>query len=89
VEKCEISQQHPRDTRSAVGLTGEGDSGRRRYGAVDAYERLKAATRGQSVTKASLHAIIDGAKELPAAEKERVKALTPAAYIGLAATLAA
>ena len=60
----------------------------RRYAVVDAYERLKAATRGEAmVTKAMIHAAIDGCKEIPAAEKTRMKAWTPASYTGLATKL--
>ena len=59
----------------------------RRYGVPGAYEKLKAATRGQSVTREALHALIDGL-DIPAAEKTRLLALTPAAYTGKAAELA-
>ncbi len=60
----------------------------RRYGLANPYERLKELTRGKGgISRASLHAFIDGL-ELPEAEKERLKALTPAAYIGKAAELA-
>jgi adenylosuccinate lyase len=60
----------------------------RRHGLAEPYERLKALTRGKAVTRASLHAFVDALVELPAAERERLKALTPASYTGLAATLA-
>ncbi len=60
----------------------------RRYGLPNPYERLKELTRGKGgIGRASLHAFIDGL-ELPQAEKQRLKALTPAAYIGKAAELA-
>jgi adenylosuccinate lyase len=60
----------------------------RRYGAANPYERLKALTRGRSgMTRESLHAFIDGL-EIPADAKARLKALTPATYIGNAAALA-
>jgi adenylosuccinate lyase len=60
----------------------------RRYGAANPYEQLKALTRGKSgMTRESLHAFIDGL-EIPADAKARLKALTPATYIGDAATLA-
>jgi adenylosuccinate lyase len=60
----------------------------RRYAVADAYERLKAATRGEAVvTKAMIHAAIDACKEIPAGEKSRMKAWTPASYTGLAAKL--
>ena len=60
----------------------------RRYALPDAYERLKELTRGRAVTRASLGAFVDTLVELPAAERARLKALTPAAYVGLAPALA-
>jgi adenylosuccinate lyase len=60
----------------------------RRHGLPEPYERLKALTRGQAVTRESMAAFIDTLVELPAAERERLKALTPAGYTGLAAELA-
>jgi adenylosuccinate lyase len=60
----------------------------RRFGVPNPYEQLKALTRGKSgITRESLHAFID-ALALPADEKARLKALTPANYIGKAAELA-
>jgi len=61
----------------------------RRYGIANPYEQLKALTRGKSgMTQASLHAFIAGLAGLPDDAKSRLKALTPANYIGLAAELA-
>jgi len=60
----------------------------RRYGVDSPYEQLKALTRGKGgITRESLHAFIDGLA-LPAEAKSRLKALTPATYIGLAEKLA-
>jgi adenylosuccinate lyase len=60
----------------------------KRYGIEDAYEQLKALTRGKgSIDRDSLHAFI-AASSIPDAAKKRLMALTPAAYIGLADTLA-
>ncbi|MDR1968549.1 MAG: adenylosuccinate lyase [Burkholderiaceae bacterium] len=59
----------------------------RRYGVPGAYEKLKEATRGQAVTREALHALIAGLP-IPQAEKERLRALTPATYAGKAAQLA-
>ena len=57
----------------------------RRYGVPNPYEQLKALTRGRTgITRESLHAFIDGLA-LPADAKARLKALTPATYIGTAA----
>ncbi len=60
----------------------------RRYGLPDPYERLKDYTRGKAMTRDFMHAFIDTLHELPVAERERLKALTPAGYTGLAAALA-
>ncbi len=59
----------------------------RRYGVPNAYEKLKDITRGQAVTAEALHALV---RELPIpeAEKQRLLAMTPASYVGLAAELA-
>jgi adenylosuccinate lyase len=59
----------------------------RRHGLPHPYERLKELTRGKAVTRESLAAFIDSL-ELPAGERARLKAMTPADYTGLAATLA-
>ncbi len=59
----------------------------RRYGVAGAYERLKEVTRGKSVAAADLHGLIRSL-EIPAAEKDRLLAMTPASYIGKAAELA-
>jgi adenylosuccinate lyase len=60
----------------------------RRHGVPNPYEQLKALTRGKSgITRESLHAFID-ALAIPADAKTRLKALTPAAYVGKAAELA-
>ena len=60
----------------------------RRYGIPEPYEKLKALTRGQPVTKELLHDFI-ASIDIPGGEKERLLALTPAAYVGLAAEIAA
>ena len=59
----------------------------RRYGIPDPYEKLKALTRGQAVTRKILLEFIQ-TLDIPDAEKERLLALTPEAYTGLAARLA-
>jgi len=59
----------------------------RRYGQGDAYERLKALTRGEKITPSKLREFIDDL-ELPEDAKQRLRQLEPASYIGLAATLA-
>ena len=59
----------------------------RRYGVSGAYEQLKEVTRGQRVTREDLHGLIHKLA-IPAEEKTRLLALTPASYIGVAARLA-
>ncbi|OZA12309.1 MAG: adenylosuccinate lyase, partial [Hydrogenophilales bacterium 17-62-8] len=60
----------------------------RRYGIANPYEQLKELTRGKGgITPQALHGFIDGLA-IPAAEKTRLKAMTPASYIGVAAELA-
>src|SRR4249919_3922170 len=59
----------------------------RRHGLPNPYEQLKALTRGQGIDAKAMSAFIEGL-QLPAAAKARLKALTPAAYIGLAEALA-
>ncbi|MBA0185897.1 adenylosuccinate lyase [Pectobacterium versatile] len=55
----------------------------RRYGIEKPYEKLKELTRGKRVDAAGIQEFIDGL-ELPEAEKTRLKAMTPANYIGRA-----
>lgn len=59
----------------------------RRYAIAEPYEKLKALTRGNQITRDSLQAFIQ-TLEIPPAEKSRLLAMTPASYIGLAARLA-
>ena len=60
----------------------------RRYGLPEPYEQLKALTRGERITRETLHAFIEGLA-LPRDAKQRLLALTPSSYIGLAGKLAA
>jgi adenylosuccinate lyase len=59
----------------------------RRYGLPEPYEQLKALTRGQGITRDSMRAFIESLA-LPVDAKQRLLALTPATYAGLAAKLA-
>jgi adenylosuccinate lyase len=59
----------------------------RRHGLPEPYEQLKALTRGQGITRESMRAFIDGLA-LPTEAKQRLLALTPHDYTGLAAPLA-
>lgn len=61
----------------------------RRHGVPQPYEQLKAFTRGKPMTRELMQGFInDPALKLPAEEKARLLAMTPADYTGLAATLA-
>ncbi|MDP1928801.1 MAG: adenylosuccinate lyase [Thiobacillus sp.] len=60
----------------------------RRYGIANPYEQLKELTRGKGgITQDALHGFIDGLA-IPDAERSRLKLMTPASYIGVAAELA-
>jgi adenylosuccinate lyase len=59
----------------------------RRHGLPNPYEQLKALTRGHGIDAAAMRAFIDGL-DLPADAKARLRALTPAGYVGLAERLA-
>ena len=60
----------------------------RRYNIANAYDKLKELTRGKGgISRDSLHAFID-TLNIPATEKQRLRALTPATYTGKATELA-
>ena len=59
----------------------------RRYGVPNAYEQLKALTRGKGITREGLAEFVRGLA-IPEAEKQRLLELTPATYTGKAAELA-
>ncbi|MFB9112142.1 adenylosuccinate lyase [Xanthomonas arboricola pv. corylina] len=59
----------------------------RRHGLPNPYEQLKALTRGQGITAASMQAFVESL-QLPEQDKQRLRALTPGAYTGLAEQLA-
>jgi adenylosuccinate lyase len=58
----------------------------RRYGLPNPYEQLKALTRGSKIDASSTRAFIENLA-LPDEAKQRLLALTPAGYTGLAAAL--
>jgi adenylosuccinate lyase len=59
----------------------------RRYGVPEAYEKLKAISRGRRLDRGALARFIRGLA-IPPEAKKRLLALTPAKYTGLAADLA-
>ena len=59
----------------------------RRFGIANPYEQLKELTRGKGITREALLAFI-ATLDIPAKERERLSAMTPANYVGKAAELA-
>jgi hypothetical protein len=59
----------------------------RRHGLPNPYEQLKALTRGQGITEASMREFI-ASLDLPAVDKQRLLEMTPGSYTGLAERLA-
>lgn len=59
----------------------------RRYGLPNPYEQLKELTRGKGITQEALQAFIS-TLAIPEHERKRLLEMTPASYIGMAATLA-
>ena len=59
----------------------------RRHGVADAYDKLKAMSRGKRLERGRLAAFVRSLP-IPPEEKKRLLALTPAKYTGLAADLA-
>ena len=59
----------------------------RRYGVENPYEQLKALTRGTGISREDLQAFI-ATLPIPALERDRLAALTPATYLGDAVRLA-
>ncbi|MDP5240611.1 adenylosuccinate lyase [Uliginosibacterium sp. 31-16] len=59
----------------------------RRFGFENPYDQLKKMTRGAGISKEALQEFVAGL-DIPAADKARLLAMTPASYIGAAAELA-
>ncbi len=54
----------------------------RRHGIEKPYEKLKALTRGQAITRDSLRVFIEGLDSLPGPVRDELLELTPATYTG-------
>jgi adenylosuccinate lyase len=87
--KLQVNEQRlAEDLNAAWEVLGEAvQTVMRRYGLPEPYEQLKAFTRGRVITREMMQEFIHGLA-LPDAEKQRLLALTPAAYTGKAAELA-
>ncbi len=53
----------------------------RRYGVEAPYEKLKELTRGKRVDREAMQAFVDGL-DIPAEARQRLKAMSPATYLG-------
>ncbi|MCW6523078.1 adenylosuccinate lyase [Yersinia ruckeri] len=88
ISKLEVNEAHLRDEldHNWEVLAEPIQTVMRRYGIEKPYEKLKELTRGKRVDAAGMQAFIDGLA-LPEQEKVRLKAMTPANYIGRAITM--
>ncbi|HEY2715411.1 MAG TPA: adenylosuccinate lyase [Solirubrobacterales bacterium] len=59
----------------------------RKNGSEDPYEQVKKVVRGRAIDEAAIRELIEGA-DLPAEDRERLLAMTPGSYVGLAPQLA-
>src|SRR3954471_24881528 len=89
-----IAKLQADDKRLAADLEANGEvlaeavqQGMRGHGVADAYDKLKAISRGKRLDRAALSQFIKSLP-IPAEAKKRLLALTPARYTGLAAELA-
>ncbi|MBS9425995.1 adenylosuccinate lyase [Photorhabdus caribbeanensis] len=88
LNKLEVNEQHLLDEldQNWEVLAEPIQTVMRRYGIEKPYEKLKELTRGKRVNAEGMKIFIDGL-DLPEEEKIRLKAMTPANYIGRAITL--
>ena len=89
IDKLQVNREAIRaDIEDAWELLAEAvQTVMRRYGIPEPYEKLKALTRGQAVTRELIQGFIE-TLDIPAAEKARLLELTPESYLGLAEELA-
>lgn len=57
------------------------------YGEENPYERLKDLTRGRKIQKEDLARFVDKLEKVPPEVRERMRALSPSTYVGLAESL--
>lgn len=60
----------------------------RKYGVPDAYDQLKALTRGRAITKEDIHNFVENLDVLSDEDRKTLLELTPSTYVGLAAEIA-
>jgi adenylosuccinate lyase len=89
LERLELDERRlEHDLDGAWELLGEPvQTVMRAHGVPDAYDRLKAFTRGRPMDKETMRAFIESLT-LPAEAKQRLLALEPKTYLGLAPRLA-
>ncbi|WP_301098388.1 adenylosuccinate lyase [Otariodibacter sp.] len=88
ISKLEVNQQHLLDEldQNWEVLAEPIQTVMRRYGIEKPYEKLKELTRGKRVNGDTIRQFIDNL-DLPNEEKDRLKQMTPASYIGYAVEL--
>jgi adenylosuccinate lyase len=89
LQKIELDPQRlEQDLERAWEVLGEAvQTVMRAHGLPDAYDRLKAFSRGRPIDQAAMRQFIDSL-ELPQAEKQRLLLLEPRTYVGMAPSLA-
>ncbi|WP_109484270.1 adenylosuccinate lyase [Paraburkholderia sp. C35] len=89
LDKLEVNPQRLNDDLDATWevLAEPVQTVMRRYGIENPYEQLKELTRGKGITRDALQTFVSGLA-IPADAKERLLAMTPASYVGMAAELA-
>jgi adenylosuccinate lyase len=89
LDKLEVNPQRLNDDLDATWevLAEPVQTVMRRYGIENPYEQLKELTRGKGITRDALQVFINGLA-IPSDAKERLLAMTPASYVGMAAELA-
>jgi adenylosuccinate lyase len=89
LQKIELDEERlAQDLDRAWEVVGEAvQTVMRAHGIPEAYDRLKAFSRGRPVDEAAMRGFI-ASLALPPAEKERLLKLTPRTYLGLAPALA-
>jgi adenylosuccinate lyase len=60
----------------------------RKYGIPDAYDQLKALTRGKNISKEDILKFAESLEILSEEDRETLVHMTPASYIGYASELA-